>query len=70
MLSPGDNYTSEFKEGGGPKSVLKLFSLTLWVDRRDVKENGGSSTALCIKRILEGKGGAAKGKEHGFRYCC
>lgn len=51
MLASGDDYTSlSLKSGEGPK----LFSLALWVDRRDLQENGGFSTAFCIKKVLEG----------------
>lgn len=33
-----------------------------------MQENGGFSTALCIRGFWKRKGGRAEGREHGLRY--
>lgn len=61
-------YPFEFKERGRSKECLKVASLTLWVDRRDLKENGSFSIALCIRGFWWERGGP-EGREQSFRYC-
>jgi hypothetical protein len=45
---------------GRTKERLKVDSSTLWVENEDMKENGGFSTAPCIRGF--GKGRRRRGK--------
>lgn len=47
---------------GRTKERLKVVSPTLWVESEDLKENGGFSTAPCIRGFWKGR----RGREHWY----